>query len=258
MENRDSKLASKESINSLSSSSESSSSSEELIEKKEETPEQLQERIMLASIESKTTFSYEELEKQLINGSKPKLIIYDSDKVFSAMKIGAFIEFGYSLLSNEEKNNRDIITNVGWKVHLSINDSDKENLRRGYNIIKDIVIDERLTCKVVQPTADFYQDKDRNGRQITIYCAGDLERDWENILNRMENLLIQEGVDFTHVAPGDRPNQGSLIIGYRNDNNGEGECISAEDANYNYNYCNADDPLDAIDLSPPGVIFHSR
>lgn len=256
MHNHRSESELKESISSSSSSAETSTSSEEITEKKTETPEQLQERIMLASIEAKTTFSYEELERQLVN--ERKLFIYDSHKVFTAIRTGDFIEFGYSLLSNAEKNNSDIATNVGWKVHLSIDDSDKENLRRGFNLIKDIVIDEKLTCKVVQPTANFYQDQDRNGRQITIYCADDLDRDWQNILNSMEDLLIQEEILFTQVAPGDRPIQGSLIMGYRNDDNGDGEYISAEDTNYDYNYCNADDPLDIIDLSPPGIRFHSR
>lgn len=175
-----------------------------------------------------------------------------------AKKEGQFIEFGYSLLTDEEKQNPADVSNVGWKVHLSIDDSNKVNLAMGFDLIKDIVIDEQLTCKVVMPIADFYLDIERNGRQITIYDCGNVNKDWENILNRMENSLIENGINFTHTPPGDRPIQGSLIISYRNDDDGTGNYISAKDANYNYNYCGAEDPLDNLDLSPPNVRFHSR
>ncbi|HVY53223.1 MAG TPA: hypothetical protein VHA13_01750 [Gammaproteobacteria bacterium] len=112
---------------------------------------------------------------------------------------------------------QDIITNnvVGWKAHISVDDSDIENLARAWDAIKDIFIDEKLVTKVVIPNAGFYKDPVQFGKQITIYCHATPERDWQDVFNRIENALAIEDIKTNGFSPSDKAIIGSKFISYR-------------------------------------------
>lgn len=107
----------------------------------------------------------------------------------------------------------------GWKLHIAIDDVIPGNVARAWNIIKDILIEERIsTSKVIKPGESFVDDVTQCGKQITIYQFFNPERNWGVIINEIEGRLLSAGiVPAPEFSPTDRPIIGSRYITYRND-----------------------------------------
>jgi hypothetical protein len=133
-----------------------------------------------------------------------------------------------------------------------------ENIEKAFNILKDIIIDERITCKVTKPNCGFYTDDIQHGKQITIYCCANPEKEWENIFKHIEEALLEGNIEGDISAKGDKQIEGSLYISYRNDNRGDDTYIDSEEAGFNYNHGNFPDPFLQFDISPPEIRFHVR
>jgi len=58
----------------------------------------------------------------------------------------------------------------GWKLHIAIEDRTEGNVDKAWNMIKDILIEQRIsTSKVIKPKVSFANDTTQCGKQITIY-----------------------------------------------------------------------------------------
>lgn len=194
--------------------------------------------------EPKELFTYERLKQRLIIEGKPILGSRYGDFAAGRIPNSVFISFGY-------KDNETEI-NVGWKAHISIDDSDKENLAKAWDLVKDVIIDEKLVSKVVVPDANFYNDPVQCGKQITIYCHMTPAKDWEDIFHRIENALCVEDIKASTFSPSDKPLPGSAFLSYRNDDNGNGNYIASD---HDYNPASHDDIFDNIQIQPRGVRF---
>jgi hypothetical protein len=185
-------------------------------------------------------FTYENVVDFLIEKKKP--ILYDKKQLFGARIEREFIEFGYI---------GDKQADAGWKAHLAIDDKDKSNLSRAWNILKNIFIEEKLHVKVVQPKADFFKDPYQFGKQITIYCYNTPNADWRNIFAKIESALLHANIREFTFDKIDRPLPGSKYITYCNDSDELGNYIPAEKRT-SYNTGNFEDPFINFNLEPKG------
>jgi hypothetical protein len=192
----------------------------------------------------KEQFTYENMVENFIVMKRPILGNIHGEFAAARLPGSIFINFGYQDSQKEH--------DVGWKAHISIDDSDKENLAKAWNLVKDILIDEQLVAKVVLPHADFYKDPDQCGKQITIYCHMTPEKNWEDVFHKIENALSVEDIQDSEFSSSDRPLPGSVFLSYRNDDNGRGEYIASDN---DYNPANHDDIFANIELQPRGVRF---
>ncbi len=114
----------------------------------------------------------------------------------------------------------------GWKLHIAVDDTNPENLSRAWDIVKDILIEYRMAVsKVIKPDISLAKDTTQKGKQITIYYYFNPapQRDWDRILNEIDNQLFQADIKPVHpdmkkrFSPTDRPIINSRYISYRND-----------------------------------------
>lgn len=202
----------------------------------ENSQEEKEENLNLEEI--KEIFKYENMVKSLITDHSSYLV--DEHKEFGASKSeNVFFRFGYMHEVIEKE--------VGWKVHISINDSDKKNLAKAWDVVEEILIEEKLQAKIVMPDADFYKDSQQCGKQITIYCHMTFNRNWESIFNRIEDSLYKAEIQSGEFSPGDRQIPESNYLSYRNDDNGHGKYISS---NSDYNPSRQSDPFINFSLEP--------
>jgi hypothetical protein len=125
----------------------------------------------------------------------------------------------------------------GWKFHISIDDTNRENLARGWNIVKDVLIANNITkFKIYAPESGKSMESGSNpSKQITIYAYYDLEEknaeDWQRIIREVTLHLANEGVHPAGKPKNDRLIKGSSFVSYRNDADAEGGYSSSEEHN---------------------------
>ena len=122
----------------------------------------------------------------------------------------------------------------GWKFHIAVDDTNPENLSKAWNIVKDILIEYRIAqAKVIKPGVSFAKDTTQYGKQITIYYYFNPapQRDWDKILNEIDNQLFKADIRPVHpdmkkrFSPTDRPITNSRYISYRNDLSKDSESV---------------------------------
>jgi hypothetical protein len=154
---------------------------------------------------------------------------------------------------------------VGWKIHISLDDADKgersrddpssENISKAWNIVKSVLIENRMDFfKVVVPNAiaDERALSHQVGRQITIY-ANDLRKPYDRIIQTITDRFVEQGIKPGLKPNIDRPIQGSSFFTYRNDNDGDGNYLSAKDAK-SYNQTTDADPFQNMLISNPNQL----
>jgi hypothetical protein len=84
-----------------------------------------------------------------------------------------------------------------WKFHISI-DEESENLEKGWNIIKDILITRAVASfKVLHPDETLVGSGGQEGKQVTIYASCNTNytaQDWQGILTEIETALLAASV----------------------------------------------------------------
>ncbi|OGT21661.1 MAG: hypothetical protein A3C55_01945 [Gammaproteobacteria bacterium RIFCSPHIGHO2_02_FULL_42_13] len=178
---------------------------------------------------------YPELYYEQIAGL-PKDVLTEFDTVgFFTVVSEYYILLGYDdregLLPKEQLPKR---TNAGWKFHVSVDDMVEGNLAKAWNIIVDVLIDNKIyQSKVLRRNIHLSDgdlkesDKDlrfaERGKQIVIYAYDDeLKKPWDEILQKIAQGLVDADIQPSYPPPYDRPVSGSYYISYRNDANGAG------------------------------------
>ncbi len=161
----------------------------------------------------KVLFSYENISSNIQ--------VCDNDITFGSHKEPEtdFIKFGYI---GEDLHFRPTNNNPGgWKLHIAINDSVNQGVEvaRAWNIILDILIEQRISMsKVIKPGVFLtHKDKAQAGKQITIYQFFNPNRDWNLIINQIESRLRDSNIAQGQFSLTDRPISQSRYISYRND-----------------------------------------
>jgi hypothetical protein len=182
----------------------------------------------------KSFFSYNNLCLELSRTP----VIQDKYLMYGASKQGDFFRFGY--LESE------VIKEVGWKVHISIDDSLQQNIALAWDALSDIIIENRLQVKIIQPNQNLSNDINQHGKQITIYCHMTLNIEWSDILQGIEKRLLMAAIRPGTMASSDKAITNSRFMTYRNDDDGSGNYIQSND----YNPRKAIDPFINLFLEP--------
>lgn len=115
---------------------------------------------------------------------------------------------------------------LGWKFHVSIDDTDPENIEKGWNLVKEILIRERVyISKVVSSVRQMVETQDlargeQRGKQITIYTAPHRDRGleaWSNLVSEITRVLAQNGIAPSYRPEGDEQIEGSNYVSFRYD-----------------------------------------
>lgn len=175
---------------------------------------------IIADISAKAT--YGDISKKKFNLISDEFGSYFTDSE-------AFIHFGYIGESNVGSG----IPKTGWKFHITIDDNDKNNLRKAWDVIKNILITYKIQdSKVVKMDANFYKDKTQCGKQITLYYFANPDKDWQIILTEITQALVQANIKPWYKSPTDEWITGSSYITYRNDSDSNGRYVR-DPENYN-------------------------
>ena len=139
----------------------------------------------------------------------------------------------------------------GWKLAISLGHEPKDNIEKAYNLIKDILTDNKVcSAKVVCPEYASQMYPDQQGKEIRIYpYANPPNTDWAKIITDISLVLNQNGITPGSCAKGDRPIEGSPYVTYRNDakpgtNNLQG--VRPNEVGYDYNPSKSPDPFSNI------------
>lgn len=115
-----------------------------------------------------------------------RIVDRDDAAEFMSFRERIFVSFGY--IGDDERFAPPLgmgRLQSGWKIHIAVS---QDNVEAAWDIVKDILIDERIAeVKVVRPGVVF--DEFERGKQITIYQFCNPDRNWEMILQRIENAL---------------------------------------------------------------------
>lgn len=107
----------------------------------------------------------------------------------------------------------------GWKFHISLLEN-PENLKKAWDIVKDILINYRIACFKVVKNPAIPLDIETQGKEITIYACADPQKDikeWREILRLITIKFVAEGVKPGYQAYGCIPVSSSPFFTYRND-----------------------------------------
>jgi len=157
------------------------------------------------------------------------------DFISSVSKNKFFISFGLNNLKSNESDGVYALRTCGWKFHISINDKEPNNIKEGWNLVKDILIEHRVYNSKVVPQGKVMEEQViddepigvQRGKQITIYAFYQPEKDWAPILQEITKALANNHIEPSYRAPGDREVKGSNYITYRCDgiyNDKKGNC----------------------------------
>lgn len=209
-----------------------------------------------------TNFDLSTLKALFVYGNiSTKLEINDDDFLFySRIDLKKdFINFAYI---GDEPNFRPTAQSPGgWKLHVAIDDRNLENLSRAWNLIVDILIEQRICeSKIIKREVSFWNNASQCGKQITIYQFYNPNRDWNSIINQIESRLCT-GDEYGEIprgqfSPTDRLIPESRYISYRNDlsQNGEYAMATSETMQFpeaiRYNPFNRPDPFASIVIQP--------
>jgi hypothetical protein len=156
---------------------------------------------------------------------------YRNFKVIETAGYAAFFYAKTGFIMVESKNRepgQDFRRDVGWKIQISIDDTDSErpgsNLETGWNIVVRHLMQHNVYCFKILPEGKHLDQLER-GKQITIYAVQDNKspEQWREILQ-----TIEEELAAAQINPSYRPPASSVVIpgshyfSQRNDDNGHG------------------------------------
>ena len=106
---------------------------------------------------------------------------------------------------------------TAWKLQIAIDDHDPVNIARGWEIVKDILIQHEIALSKVVRSQFIPLSALEKGKQITIYSGFNPLKLWEEIIYQITYTLAEN-----HVVPGQpsshcRQIPGSNYVWYRND-----------------------------------------
>jgi hypothetical protein len=146
----------------------------------------------------------------------------------------------------------------GWKLHVSIDDEDTENLSKAWDIIADILLKYNIyAAKIVRPEEKFSCTEERSierGNQITIYSYASPHVKWETVIKEITENLTKYKIKPGPKSQVNRQISGSNYVTYRNDANKDNESqVNRQISGSNYvtyrNDANKDN--DGYDTSEP-------
>lgn len=112
--------------------------------------------------------------------------------------------------------------NEGWKIHISIDDNDEDNLIKGWRIISQILMENYVYLfKVVDdqhlPMEGYLNEEETSegGKQITIFAFKQPEMNWRPILQRITEELTENHIQPSYLPISDNPIVGSHYLSYR-------------------------------------------
>jgi hypothetical protein len=114
----------------------------------------------------------------------------------------------------------------GWKFHVSIDDTDPNNIEKGWNLVKEILIRERVyTSKVVAKGRQMAETQvlekgSQRGKQITIYTTHHPDRRldaWSKLVSEITRVLAENEIAPSHSPESDEPIEGSNYVSFRSD-----------------------------------------
>jgi len=114
---------------------------------------------------------------------------------------------------------------TGYKLHIAIDDSIDGNMERGWNIVKDILIDHGIhASKVAMPGMGFANNseyREQQGKQITVYACYNPDAQWNDICQEITIALADNNVTPANFSTGNGEQviRGSNYISYRSDLN---------------------------------------
>jgi len=129
-------------------------------------------------------FSYDNINKQNT--------IY---KDYGTYLLGSFhssthdISFGYDDGKTELVERTD---GNGWKFQISINHN---QLEQSWNLIVEILVEFKLsTVKTLKRKYLNHLEGSECGKEITIYCCYEPRKSWEDILTKIELILLHNNI----------------------------------------------------------------
>lgn len=165
------------------------------------------------------TLSYQALAK-LSAGGQAQCGAYG---VFRGHDNSNFIGFTYVDAPQHANSNKK----YGWKFHISIDNSDQNNMAKAWEVVRDILIKHKIAnAKCVRP--GYQLGEDQRGKEITLYAFNEAPGQgvsagrWQAILQEITNGLAVAGVRPGEPPRGDLTIPGSTYCSYRNDENAGG------------------------------------
>lgn len=155
------------------------------------------------SEEKEDDFSYPRIN-QILSNKKPPSHIFQE---YVAMMQG--LNKNFIFFMPREENTKTpcaegkVFALLGLKFHISLVETDKDLFLKGWDITRKILLNEKLTFKVVRDGIKMSATKGQEGKDITIYADYNPEKntnDWHRIL-----LQITEQLVAANVPPGYRP-----------------------------------------------------
>lgn len=132
---------------------------------------------------------------------------------------------------------------TGWKIHIGIDDSEQENLARGWEAIREILFKYQIySLKIINPNIKLANNPTQSSKQITIYAFKQPNLDWSAFLNEIESALNQQEILPAPLSPKDKIFPGSRYLTYRYDADKDGRYLATENSE-SYNDAGEADPF---------------
>lgn len=139
-----------------------------------------------------------------------------------------FILFGLNRNAIQEQDTVILNRRYGWKFHISIDDEDPENITSGWNLVKDLLIDNRVyRSKVVSKGHHMSYEVigdgefgEQRGKQITIYTSYQPDKPleyWNLLVLDITQILAENSIKPSYRPESDIPVEGSHYVSYRCD-----------------------------------------
>jgi hypothetical protein len=106
----------------------------------------------------------------------------------------------------------------GWKFHISVDESDQQNIAKAWDIVAEIALKYKLNeTKFLK--SDKKLSPRQSGKEITIYIDKDDHPDlnWNDIITELNQKFVEQNIKPGVRPFGDKPIHGSSFINYRFD-----------------------------------------
>lgn len=172
---------------------------------------------------TQTTFSYDELRDVFENKKTPFHHNEEASVIANISDNKCFYEL--HCISTKEKYDKKI--NEGWKFHVSLG-TDENNIKKAWDIIKDIVIEENLgAIKVVRSGKEMTGDQ--QGKEITIYTWVNVNKtpeNWVDIMSKVTTKLHENRIRpgppaISHAHKQEHSFDRNPFVSYRYQHEGE-------------------------------------
>lgn len=88
--------------------------------------------------------------------------------------------------------------NEGWKFHIALDDTDKDNIEIAWDLTKDILIEYKVRmAKIIRPGIKLAEVEGQEGKQITIYTWYNAEKspeEWHSIMVNISSMLKENNI----------------------------------------------------------------